>query len=198
MKVSLGPGTLLSPTPVVMVSCAREGLQPNIITLAWVGTICSDPPMLSISVRPERYSHDIIRDTGEFVVNLVGRDLLQACDFCGVKSGRSQDKFAACGLHTLPVPELRSAPAILESPLHLACRVRQQLALGSHTLFLADIVAVAADEGLMAPGGKLDLARADLVAYSHGDYHPLSPAVGFFGCSVAKPEVLARRLKAHK
>ncbi len=192
--IPIGKGTLLAPTPVVMVSCARMGEAPNIITLAWAGTVCSDPPMLSVSVRPERYSHDIIADTGEFVVNLVSRELLKACDYCGVKSGRDMDKFAACGLTPEAVPALGCAPAIAQSPLTLACRVNRRLDLGTHTMFIADIVETYAAPSLMDGKGKLDLHKADLVAYCHGDYTALSEPIGFFGFSVAGPEVLKRRM----
>ncbi len=197
-KRDIGRGTLLSPTPVVMVSCAKENQTPNIITLAWAGTICSDPPMLSVSIRPERHSYDIIKDTGEFVVNLVGEELLRACDWCGVKSGRDVDKFAACGLTAVPAASLHQAPAIKESPLYLSCRVRQSLPLGSHTMFLADILSVQAEDSLFDEAGRLDLQKAGLIAYSHGEYSRLSQVIGFFGYSVARPEVLARRLPGHQ
>ena len=192
--IPIGKGTLLAPTPVVMVSCARPGAAANIITLAWAGTVCSEPPMLSISVRPERYSHDIIAETGEFVVNLVSRELLKACDFCGVKSGRDMDKFAACSLDQEAVPVLEFAPAIAQSPLYMACRVNKRLDLGTHTMFVADIIEVYAAPHLMDEKGKLDLHKADLVAYSHGDYTALSEPIGFFGFSVASPAVLERRM----
>lgn len=192
--IPIGKGTLLAPTPVVMVSCAKPDKAANIITLAWAGIVCSEPPMLSISVRPERYSHDIIAETGEFVVNLVSRDLLKACDLCGVKSGRDMDKFAACDLEQEAVPVLSYAPAIAQSPLYLACRVTKRLDLGSHTMFLADIIEVYAAPHLMEGKGKLDLHKADLVAYSHGDYTALSAPIGFFGFSVASPGVLKRRM----
>lgn len=193
--VQLGPGTMLSPVPAVMVTCAREAMTPNIITLSWVGTVCTDPPMLSISVRPQRHSHDIIAESGEFVVNLVGRDLLKACDFCGVRSGRDLDKFAACGLDPIKAEGMKQAPAIAQSPLHLSCKVTQSIVLGSHTMFLATIVAVGAQENLMDTKGRLDLTKADLVVYSHGEYAALSQPEGFFGYSVARSEVLARRLR---
>jgi flavin reductase (DIM6/NTAB) family NADH-FMN oxidoreductase RutF len=192
--IPIGKGTLLAPTPVVMVSCAGPGKAANIITLAWAGTVCSEPPMLSISVRPARYSHDIIAETGEFVVNLVSRDLLKACDFCGVKSGRDMDKFGACSLTPEAVPVLEFAPAIAQSPLYLACRVAKRLDLGTHTMFLADIIEVYAASRLMEGAGKLDLHKAGLVAYSHGDYTALSEPIGFFGFSVASPAVLKRRM----
>ena len=136
--VSLTPGTLLAPVPAVMVSCALSGEKPNIITLAWVGTVCSDPPMCSISVRKERYSHHIIRESGEFVINLVGKKQLRVMDFCGVKSGRDMDKFAACGLTPAAVPGF-AAPAVAECPIYLACRVTSVQELGSHDLFLGKI-----------------------------------------------------------
>ena len=187
-------GTLLAPTPVVMVGCAAPGSRPNLITVAWTGIICSDPPMLSISVRAERYSHDLITRSGQFTVNLVSRDLLKACDFCGVRSGRKVDKFEACGLTAMPAEGLDLAPCVGESPLYLSCRVSQQMDLGSHTLFLADIVHVGVQQDLLEKNGRLALERANLVAYSHGDYHLLGPREGFFGFSVARPEVLARRM----
>ncbi len=130
------PGNMLYPVPAVMVSCGRPGERPNIITIAWAGTICSDPVMLSISVRPERYSHDIIADTGEFVVNLVTKDLTWATDWCGVKSGRDYDKYAE--MHLTPSQSKTVAcPGVMESPLSLECRVRSTIPLGSHDMFLA-------------------------------------------------------------
>lgn len=196
--VTLKPGTLLSPTPVVMVTCAGEAVAPNIITLAWTGTVNSDPPMVSISIRPERYSHDIIRDSGEFVINLVSRSLMQACDLCGVKSGREQDKFALCKLAAAPAQGMDHAPAIVQSPAYLACKVKNVLPLGSHNLFLGEIVGMGVQQSLMDMSGKIDFAQADLVAYCHGEYMGLRPPEGFFGYSVARPEVLKRRLQGSK
>ena len=192
--INLKPGTLLSPTAVVMVSCASREHRPNIITVAWVGTINSDPPMLSISVRPERLSHEIITQSGEFVVNLVSRDLMRVTDLCGVKSGREMDKFADNGLVPVPVPALQHAPAIAGSPAFLACKITQSIPLGSHTLFLAEIVDMGIREDLMQADGKIDFVKADLTAYCHGEYTGLTPPEGFFGYSVARPEVLKRRL----
>ncbi len=186
MKQSWKPGNLLNPTPVVMVSCAEAGKTPNIITLAWTGTVCSEPPMLSISVRKERFSHDIISRSGEFVVNLVPARLAKACDLCGVKSGRDLDKFAATGLHAVPVPHLKSAPAIAECPVNLECAVEKVLELGSHDMFLARILGVEVDEALLDEKGRLDLIKADLIAYSHGEYLRLGNKVGSFGYSVRK------------
>lgn len=192
--VSLKPGTLLAPVPAVMVSCASQGMRPNIITLAWVGTVCSEPPMCSISVRKERYSHDIIRDSGEFVINLCGQDQLRATDYCGVRSGRDENKFAACGLTPVAI-EGMNAPAIGECPLYLGCRVVSMQELGSHDLFLGEIVSLGVKPQLMDAAGKIDFSKARLAAYNHGVYYALGEALGFFGYSVAAPEVFKRRME---
>ena len=189
------PGTLLSPAPVVMVSCAGKGISPNIITIAWTGTVNSDPPMLSISVRPHRYSHDIIRESGEFVVNLVDKKLMQSADLCGVRSGRDGDKFELCGLKPEPAQGMEFTPAIAQSPVWLACKVRRSLPLGSHTMFIGEIVGVGVRDELLDESGKIDIAKAGLVAYCHGEYMGLTAPEGFFGFSIAKPDVLKRRLK---
>ena len=194
----LKPGTLLCPVPAVMVSCASENDKPNIITIAWAGTVCSQPPMVSVSVRKERHSHHIIKETGEFVVNLVGRDQLKACDYCGVKSGRDTDKFADCHLTPVAVPELQYTPAIGESPLYLACKVEHVLELGSHDAFVARIVGMGVSKDIMDANGKIDLRKANLACYSHGVYYALGDAMGFFGYSVAADEVLERRMKELK
>lgn len=191
--VSLNPGTLLAPVPAVMVSCARAGEKPNIITLAWVGTVCSEPPMCSISVRKERFSHDIIQDSGEFIINLCGQKNLMATDRCGVKSGRDEDKFAACGLTPVAIEGFH-APAIGECPLYLACRVTSIQELGSHDLFLGKIESVGVNPDLMDEKGRIDFNKAQLVAYNHGAYYALGDALGFFGYSVAAPDVLKRRM----
>lgn len=192
----IGTGTLLAPASLAMVSCAEKDDKPNIITVAWLGIINSDPPMLSISVRPERHSYGIISRSGEFVVNLVSRELMKSADFCGVRSGRELDKFEACGLHALPAEGMACAPCIQESPLYLSCKVRQTIKLGSHHMFLADIESVGAQEHLLNEKGKLDLSKADLVAYSHGEYVPVGQPEGFFGYSVARAEVLNRRMRS--
>ena len=192
--VNLKPGTLLAPVPAVMVSCAREGEKPNIITLAWVGTICSEPPMCSISVRKERYSHALIKESGEFIINLCGQKNLKATDFCGVKSGRDTDKFASCNLTPVSIPGF-TAPAIGECPLYLGCKVESIQELGSHDLFLGKIVSMGVNKELMDATGKIDFSKADLIAYNHGAYYALGEALGFFGYSVAAPDVLSRRMK---
>ena len=195
--VSLKPGPLLSPVPAVMVSCALPGEKPNIVTIAWAGTVNSDPPMCSVSVRPSRYSHGIIRDSGEFIINLCGEDNLRATDFCGVKSGRDVDKFSACGLTPVAV-EGFSAPAIGECPLYLACKVKSVQPLGSHDLFLGEIVRVGVKKELMDGDGGIDFGKARLVGYNHGVYYQLGRALGFFGYSVAAPDVLQRRMEKLK
>lgn len=179
------PGNMLYPVPVVMISCQRAGERPNIVTVAWAGTINSDPAMLSISVRKERFSHDIIAESGEFVVNLVNRQLVQACDFCGVRSGRDVDKFSEMSLTPCTVEGV-SAPAIEESPVALACKVKQVIELGSHDMFLAEIVGVTVDEQYMDEKGAFHLEDADLIAYSHGTYYSLGEKLGTFGYSVKK------------
>lgn len=189
------PGTLLSPAPAIMVTCAKPGEKPNVITIAWAGTVNSDPPMVSVSIRPSRHSHPIIRDTGEFVVNLVNRELLKAADFCGVRSGRDCDKFAACGLAAVPADKMEHAPAIAQSPVWLACKVRHSLELGSHTMFIGEVVSAGVREDLADAAGRFDFLKAGLVAYCHGEYTGLTRALGFFGFSVARPEVLKRRMK---
>ena len=179
------PGNMLYPLPVVMVSLAdREGKN-NIITIAWAGTVCTNPPMVSISVRPERYSHKILQETGEFVINLTTRELAYATDYCGVKSGRDVDKFKELGLTPVPGSSVR-APMIGESPVNLECRVSQVLPLGSHDMFLAEVVAVHADRRYMDAQNKFHLEQAEPIVYSHGAYLLCGRQIGKFGFSVQK------------
>ena len=182
------PGNMLYPVPAVMVSCAKPGQKPNIITVAWAGTICSDPVMLSISVRKERFSHEIISETGEFVVNLTTKDLCRAADFCGVRSGRDVDKFKEMKLTPLKSSRI-SAPGIAESPVNIECRVVEVKELGSHDMFIARVEAVTVDERFMDESGRFKLDDARLVAYSHGEYFELGEKIGKFGFSVAKRHV---------
>ena len=186
-------GNMLYPLPAVMVSCANAVGEKDIVTVAWAGTVCTNPPMLSISLRPERHSYHIIRESGEFVVNLVTSRLQRACDWCGVRSGRDYDKWAECRLTAEPAAKLELAPAIAESPVNIECRVRDVLELGSHHLFLADVLAVQVEESLLDESGKLDLARANLTAYSHGEYFELGRRLGSFGYSVRKRKPGPRR-----
>jgi len=179
------PGNMLYPLPVVMVSLADRKGKNNIITIAWAGTVCTNPPMVSISVRPERYSYLILRETGEFVVNLTTKKLAYATDFCGVRSGREVDKFKALGLTPLDGREV-SAPLIAESPVSIECRVRQVIPLGSHHMFLADVLAVHADQEYMDDRKKFHLEKADPIVYSHGAYFVCGEQVGSFGYSVKK------------
>ena len=179
------PGNMLYPLPVVMVSLADRDGRPNIITLAWVGTVCTNPPMVSISVRPERYSYPILKETGEFVINLTTKELAFATDYCGVKSGRDVDKFKEMGLTPIPASEVK-APMIKESPVNIECKVRQILPLGSHDMFLADVVAVHADENYMAEKQKFHLEQAEPIIYSHGSYFGCGELLGTFGYSVKK------------
>lgn len=195
---SMDPCPMLSPVPIVMVSCQGKEGAPNIITLAWAGMVCSDPPMLSVSIRKSRHSYQQIAATGEFVVNLVDQKLGWAADFCGVKSGRDIDKFKECTLTAIPAPPLTYAPAILEAPAYMCCRVEQILPLGSHDMFISRIVGVAARNGLRDERGSLRLDKAGLVAYNHGVYQTLGDVLGFFGYSVAKDAVLKNRMAVYK
>ena len=179
------PGNMLYPLPVVMVSVADQNGKANILTIAWVGTVCTNPPMVSISVRPERYSYQILKDTGEFVINLTTRELAFATDYCGVKSGRDTDKFADMHLTALPAKEVK-APLIGESPVNLECRVKEVLPLGSHDMFLAEVVAVHADERYMDENHKFHLEQAEPIVYSHGAYLACGEQLGTFGFSVKK------------
>lgn len=184
-KETWRPGNMLYPLPVVMVSMTDKNGKNNIITIAWVGTVCSDPPMVSISVRPERYSHGIIRKTGEFVINLTTRELAFATDFCGVKSGRDTDKFLEMGLTPMAASKVQ-AVMIGESPVNLECRVREVLPLGSHDMFLAEIVAVHADRRYFDEEHKFHLDQAEPIVYSHGDYLLCGERLGTFGYSVRR------------
>ena len=185
------PGNLLAPVSPVLVSCGNME-KPNLITIAWAGTINSDPVRVSISVRPERYSHGLITESGEFVINLPTQKILRAVDWCGVKSGRDVDKFKEMGLTAVPGSAV-SAPVLAESPVNLECRVFQTIPLGSHDLFLADVVAVDVDEDLLDEAGRLRLDKAGLAAYVHGTYYALGKQLGTFGYSVRKKP--ARRRK---
>lgn len=184
-KQSWKPGNMLYPVPAVMVSCKRADERPNIITVAWAGTVCSDPAMLSVSIRKERYSHDIIKESGEFVVNLVTAELTRACDWCGVRSGKDFDKFEEMKL-TEYTSEYMDAPAISESPVNIYCKVKQILELGSHDMFVAEVVGVTVDDKYMDENGRFELSKTGLITYSHGEYFLLGKKLGKFGYSVKK------------
>lgn len=193
MKTPFKPGTMLYPLPVVMVSCGDSVERGNILTVAWTGTLCSDPPMCYIAVRPERYSHDIIERTGEFVINLTTQALAQATDWCGVNSGRDHDKFQE--MHLTPERgQIVQAPLIAESPLNIECKVVEVKRLGSHDMFIANVVAVDADDTLIDKGtGAFQLNHAQPLAYSHGKYYGLGDKIGGFGFSVKKKKNSTKR-----
>lgn len=185
MKQSWKPGTMIYPVPAVLVSCG-DGEEKNLFTVAWTGTVCTNPPMCYISVRPERHSYDIIKRTGEFVINLTTASLARATDWCGVRSGRDYDKFEQMGLTPIEAAVV-GAPAIEESPISIECRVRQILSLGSHDMFLADVVNVLVDEAYINPEtNRLELERAAPIVYSHGEYFRIGEVIGHFGWSVRK------------
>ena len=184
-KLHWKPGTLLYPVPVVLVTCGDIQGVKNIITIAWAGTVASNPVMVSISVRPERYSYSLIKETGEFIINLPNRRMAWAVDYCGVVSGKDCDKFQETGLTPMPAKNVR-APIIQEAPLALECQVTSITPLGSHDLFLAKVVGVQVDEYLVDQTGKLNLAKAGLISYVHGHYWTLKEAIGSFGFSVKK------------
>lgn len=188
------PSTALNPVPAVMVTCVDSEGKPNIITIAWAGTINSKPPMVSISIRKERYSHNLIKEKGQFAINLTTKKLAFATDFCGVKSGKDINKFE----HLKLTPEKASkidVPLIKESPVNIECVVRDVIELGSHDMFIAEIVAVNVDEKLIDDNGKLCMEKADLICYSHGEYWTLDKSLGYFGYSVTKKKNLKRNLK---
>lgn len=179
------PGNMLYPLPAVLVSASDKQGRQNVFTVAWTGTICSDPPMVSISVRPERYSYHMIQETGEFVINLTTESLAFATDYCGVKSGRDVDKFKEARLTPIPAGKVK-APLIKESPVNIECRVTEVKKLGTHDMFLAKVEAVHADEAYMDENGRFSLSDARPLVYSHGKYFSLGRELGSFGYSVKK------------
>ena len=193
MKQSWKPGTMIYPLPAVLISCGANAEEHNLFTVAWTGTVCTNPPMCYISVRPERHSYEIIKRTGEFVINLTNSALARATDWCGVRSGRDYDKFAEMGLTPEPAAVV-AAPVVAESPVAIECRVKQIIPLGSHDMFIADVVNVLVDEEYINPEtGKLELERADMITYCHGEYFRLGEALGHFGWSVRKKKKKSTR-----
>ncbi len=180
-KVTKKPGTVLYPAPAVLVSCGT-GQQANIITLAWVGTLCSEPPLVGVGVRPSRHSHGLIAEVGEFVVNLPRKEQVRWVDYCGTVSGRDEDKWAACGFTPAPAAEVQ-VPVIAECPVNIECRVRQILTLGSHDLFVGEVVAVQMDEAVLDGRGRLDFSRARPFAFLGGEYWEIGERLGAFGYS---------------
>lgn len=179
------PGNMLNPVPAVMVSVTDKEGKSNIITVAWAGTVCTNPPMVSISVRPSRYSYQILEETGEFVINLTNESLVKACDYCGVVSGRDVDKFAKTGLTPIPMEHVH-AMGIDESPVNMECKITEKRKLGSHTMFIAEVVGVTVDDQYMDETGKFHINESGLVMYSHGEYFALGKKLGKFGYSVKK------------
>ncbi len=191
-KLQWKPGTMIYPVPAVMVSCGTEPESYNILTVAWTGTVCTSPPMTYISIRKERHSYNIIRNSGEFVINLTTEELTFATDFCGVRSGRDINKFTHLGLTPLPASVVRT-PLIAESPVNIECRVTQVIELGSHDMFLAEVLAVNVDEEYIDDSGKFRLDAAKPICYSHGSYYGLARELGTFGYSVMKPKTRKKR-----
>ena len=192
-KVQWKGGTLIYPIPAVMVSCGTME-KSNIITVAWTGILNTNPAMCYISVRPERYSHDIIKENGEFAINLTTRQLAYATDWCGVKSGRDVDKFKEMKL-TKEKANIISVPLIKESPVSVECKVKEIVPLGSHDMFVAEIVAIDADEKYIDEKGAFDISKCDLIAYANGGYYPLESKIGKFGYSVQKKSKTAKNSK---
>ena len=184
-KQTWKPGNMIYPIPAVMVSVTDGKGQDDIITVAWTGTICTNPPMAYISVRPERFSYHMIKETGEFVINLTTEELAAATDYCGVRSGRDVDKFKETGL-TREKADIVKAPMIKEAPVSIECRVKEIRELGSHHMFLAEVTGVSVDEQWLNERGSLELAKAEPIVYSHGGYYGLSELLGTFGWSVKK------------
>ncbi len=184
-KTRWKPGNLVVPAPAALVSCRGADGSANLLTIAWCGNVNSDPPMLSISVRPSRHSHALIAESGEFVVNLPSKKFARAVDYCGVVSGRDVDKWAECSLTPLPMESV-ACPGVTEMPINIGCKVVRTLPLGSHDLFLAEVVEVAVDAKLLDAKGKFLLEKADLLAYAHGGYYTLGERKGFFGWSIQK------------
>lgn len=185
-KKAIKPGNMLNPSPVVMVSCGSDIEEYNIITIAWTGTICSDPPMCYISVRPERHSYNILKKNKEFVINLVNEPLAAVTDWCGVKSGKKYHKFYESNLTPIKAQKVK-APLIAESPVNIECVVKDIIPLGSHDMFIAEIIAVNVDSSLIdKKTNEIRLFQANLVTYSHGQYFGLGKILGKFGFSVQK------------
>ena len=191
-KISWKPGNMIYPLPAVMVTCANEQGADNILTIAWTGTICTNPPMTYISVSPVRHSYHMIKESGEFVINLTTKKLVKAVDFCGVRSGRTMDKFERMHL-TREKAKIVKAPMIAESPVNIECRVTEIKELGSHHMFLAEVVNVNVDESLMDANGKFHLSKSNPLVYSHGGYYETGKELGYFGYSVRKKKTKKKK-----
>lgn len=192
-KETWKPGNMLYPLPAVMVSTGDKEGNTNIITIAWTGTICTNPAMVYISVRPERYSYQMLKDSGEFVINLTTEDLVKATDYCGVRSGKDIDKWEQTGLTKGKAKSLQYAPIIEESPVNIECKVTEVKELGSHHMFLAEVTSVQVDDSYMDEKNKFNLNKTGLLAYSHGEYLGLGKKIGSFGYSVRKKQTKKKR-----
>jgi len=181
-KLILPPSEALYPVPVALVSCGRTPAKANIIAIAWCGVVCSKPPLISISVRPSRHSHKLITESGDFVVNIPSSDLAKKVDLCGMKSGRDTDKFKACSFTAVPSSKV-SSPLIAECPMNIECVLRQTLKLGAHDMFIGEVVAVHADEGVVGKGDRIDFRKAKPFVYNHGEYWDLKGCIGHYGFS---------------
>lgn len=184
-KKAMKPGNMLYPLPAALVAVRGKDGRSNLLTVAWCGTVCSDPPMVSVSIQKKRFSHALLLESGEFTVNLTTEELAKATDLCGVLSGRDVDKWEQAGLHEEQAAAVQ-APCVQESPVSIECRVKQVLELGSHDMFLGEVVAVSADERYFDEKGRFDLDRCGLIAYSHGEYRALGKVIGTYGFSVRK------------
>lgn len=190
-KTEINPSAFLNPVPAVLVSCTSGG-KDDIVTVAWAGTVCSEPPTVSISLRKSRFSHGLISESGRFVINLVSADLVGALDYCGVKSGRETDKFTDLGLSK---GKCENFICVEDSPVCIYCEVRKTLELGSHDMFIAEVTKVRVADVLFDRNGRIELKKANLVAYSHGEYFTLGKLLGFFGFSVASEKIRNKRMK---
>lgn len=186
MKIHWKPGTMIYPLPAILVSCGASPEEQNLITVSWVGTICTDPPMCYISVRPSRHSYDLIKKNMEFVLNLTTKEMAYATDWCGVRSGKDHNKFEEMGLTPIQSKYV-SAPMVDESPLSIECRVKEIVSLGTHDMFIADVLNVAVDERFLdTETGRFKMEEANLLVYSHGNYYEMGNQIGHFGWSVKK------------
>lgn len=193
-KIDFKPGNMLYPLPAVLVTVRDQEGEDNIITIAWTGTVCTNPPMLYISVRPGRHSYKALKETGEFVVNLTTETMARDTDFCGVRSGRDIDKWEMTSFHKLEASKV-NCPVIEESPVNIECKVREEVALGSHSMFIADVVHVTVDDRYMDEKGGFHLEQAKPIVYSHGTYFSIGEALGTFGYSVRKKRNSKKRKK---
>ncbi len=190
-KTAWKAGTMLAPLPPALVSCGTME-KPNVMTAAWTGIICSEPTLVYVSLRPSRYSYKLIKESGEFVINVPTVTLAKAVDLCGVKSGKDVDKFKLAGISAAPCSAVK-APQVAESPVSLECKVKNITSLGTHDMFLAEVVAVNVDDALIDKNGALNLGKAGLLAYAHGFYYGLGKKIGKFGWSVEKKSTKKKR-----